>query len=82
MLLMAESFQVTSGHVLDSQGCYPDYSNNMLQCPHASSHIVWAWGCNVALQVAYSLECVARLYVERSLFLQNRWNLIDLFIVL
>ncbi|CAK9023920.1 Voltage-dependent calcium channel type D subunit alpha-1 (DmCa1D) [Durusdinium trenchii] len=62
--------------------CYPDYSNNMLQCPHASSHIVWAWGCNVALQVAYSLECVARLYVERSLFLQNRWNLIDLFIVL
>eukprot|EP00913_Durusdinium_trenchii_P017934 g16852.t1 len=32
--------------------------------------------------VIWPLECVARLYVERSLFLQNRWNLIDLFIVL
>ena len=62
--------------------CHPQFAENMNDCPQASSKIVWAWACNLALQVVYSLECVVRFYVERGNYVKSRWNMIDLLIVL
>eukprot|EP00439_Symbiodinium_sp_Y106_P080652 s160_g19.t1 len=51
-------------------------------CPEGSFNVQWLQILNVVLLVVYSLECAARAYVERSMYIWNRWNQIDLLTVL
>lgn len=61
--------------------CYPEFLYNLESCPRSSSALFWPWACNLALQMIYSAECIARCFVERKLYIKNQWNVIDLFIV-
>eukprot|EP00438_Fugacium_kawagutii_P031789 Skav230995 [mRNA] locus=scaffold1822:126054:127025:- [translate_table: standard] len=58
--------------------CFPAYAENVKDCPYRSTSQLWSNVLNMILNVVYTLECAARLYVERSSFFCNRWNLIDL----
>lgn len=62
--------------------CYPDYRNNRAECPTSSALIEWLYSSNVVLLLIYTLECAARAFVERGLYVCNTWNLIDLFTML
>ena len=62
--------------------CYPEFVENYSACPWRSGNIGWLSALNAALLVIYSLECFARLYVERTQFLCNRWNMLDFTTVL
>lgn len=62
--------------------CYPEFLNDLASCPHASGKMFWTFVSNVVLQVIYTAECAARGYAERAGFFRNRWNLLDLFIVI
>ncbi|CAJ1403947.1 unnamed protein product [Effrenium voratum] len=58
--------------------CYPAYSDNYNACPERSDNISWLSNVNLSLLVVYSIECLARWFVERGGFFCNRWNQIDL----
>lgn len=45
--------------------CYPDYAENLSDCPTQSSKMMWAFVCNLLLQFIYTLECFMRAFVER-----------------
>lgn len=62
--------------------CYPEFTGCFNDCPHSSSADLWPWMCNLGLQLIYSSECLARLFVERGMYFHNRWNMTDLMIVL
>lgn len=62
--------------------CYPEFTGRFNDCPHSSSADLWPWMCNLGLQLIYSSECLARLFVERGMYFHNRWNMTDLMIVL
>ena len=57
--------------------CYPEFSQHFRDCPFRSGSQHWVYFFNMALNVIYTLECGTRLYVERSAFFCNRWNMID-----
>ena len=46
-------------------------------CHLRSGSMTWLYILNMLLNVIYTLECATRLYVERSAFFCNKWNLID-----
>eukprot|EP00438_Fugacium_kawagutii_P009726 Skav210498 [mRNA] locus=scaffold601:313154:323906:+ [translate_table: standard] len=62
--------------------CFPDWIDDVGNCPHSSGKIGWVLVCNVALQMIYTAECGARGFADRTNFFKNRWNLLDLFIVI
>ncbi|CAE8647587.1 unnamed protein product [Polarella glacialis] len=63
--------------------CYPlPEGTQYADCAERSDNIVWLNYTNMILLVLYSIEALARFYVERSLYLMNRWNQIDLATVL
>eukprot|EP00435_Cladocopium_sp_Y103_P044633 s453_g12.t1 len=62
--------------------CYPEFTGRFNECPHSSRADLWPWICNLGLQLIYSSECLARLFVERRMYFHNRWNMTDLMIVL
>ncbi|OLQ12191.1 Sodium channel protein type 11 subunit alpha [Symbiodinium microadriaticum] len=51
-------------------------------CAEGSFNVQWLQILNIVLLVVYSVECAARAYVERSMYIWNRWNQIDLLTVL
>ncbi|CAK9115483.1 Sodium channel protein type 4 subunit alpha A (Voltage-gated sodium channel subunit alpha Nav1.4a) [Durusdinium trenchii] len=61
--------------------CYPMYYNRFNECPDRSDANPWLVGLNISLLIIYSIECVLRAFVERSAFIWNKWNMIDLFAV-
>ncbi|CAE7224153.1 Scn5a, partial [Symbiodinium pilosum] len=61
--------------------CYPDYAEDFGLCPFRSDHVLWVQITNLVVLLLYSLECMVRIYVERTLFFCNRWNQIDFIIV-
>ena len=61
--------------------CYPDHADDFNSCPHRSDGILWIQVTNMVVLLCYTLECLVRFYVERSLFWFNKWNLIDFVIV-
>lgn len=56
--------------------CYPDYAQHPEFCPHRAA---WLEMCTIGFQVVYTIECALRLMAERTDYLWNKWNLIDLF---
>jgi len=58
--------------------CFPEFQSNTEACPFRSSEIDWLQTCNAFLLVIYTVECVARLYVERGMYVCNVWNVIDM----
>lgn len=62
--------------------CFPDYLQNIKDCPYTSDSNLWLYMSNVILLLIFSVECLFRAYVERGSYLWNKWNLIDLFTVL
>lgn len=57
--------------------CYPEFADNFNDCHLRSSSQAWLYILNMLLNGIYTLECATRLYVERSTFFCNKWNLID-----
>ncbi|CAE7193324.1 SMC3 [Symbiodinium sp. CCMP2592] len=57
-------------------------TDDIRTCTEGSFNVQWLQILNVVLLVVYSLECGARAYVERSMYIWNRWNQIDLLTVL
>eukprot|EP00930_Biecheleria_cincta_P056306 TRINITY_DN42451_c0_g1_i1.p1 TRINITY_DN42451_c0_g1~~TRINITY_DN42451_c0_g1_i1.p1 ORF type:complete len:681 (+),score=147.02 TRINITY_DN42451_c0_g1_i1:49-2091(+) len=62
--------------------CYPEFDNRPSECPHAAENIAWIAATNVIFLITYTLEAAARLYVERGVYICNRWNQVDAFTVL
>ena len=73
ILIMTEANQ-------DAQ-CYPQYKSDIANCPYRSDQDSVMRTVNILLLSLYS-EGLVRLYVERSAFFCNKFNLVDLLTVL
>ena len=62
--------------------CYPTYAESLSECPTQSSKMLWAFVCNLLLQFIYTAECIMRAFVERRDYVWNRWNQLDLAVVI
>ncbi|CAJ1379402.1 unnamed protein product [Effrenium voratum] len=62
--------------------CYPSYAETFQDCPYRSDAIDWSEDLSTALLLIYSLECLARAFVERQSYLCNPWNSLDFATVL
>mmetsp|Transcript_119937 Transcript_119937/g.311253 ORF Transcript_119937/g.311253 Transcript_119937/m.311253 type:complete len:734 (+) Transcript_119937:107-2308(+) len=62
--------------------CYPDFDGKIKECPAAADNQVWILVVNRLLLALYSMEIVVRMFVERTMYFQNRWNWLDSFVVL
>jgi len=62
--------------------CFPEYSNDLQNCPTKASGIVWLGRVNLSLLTIYTVESFLRLFAFRSLYLCDKWNYMDLVIVL
>lgn len=47
-------------------GCHPEFSGELHNCPTGSNASIWSWVANVALQVIYTAECLARMRRARE----------------
>lgn len=94
-LVQSQSFETTMGAIiignlllmvyetnLDAT-CFPDFTRESFdKCPSRSDALPWLSTTNDVLLVIYSIECALRMYVERTQYVYNKWNHIDLFTVL
>ena len=62
--------------------CYPEYAQQLETCPQRTSEQSWLLVCTIGFLMIYTMECALRAYVERSNFLWNKWNRIDLWITI
>ena len=93
-LVFSQSFETCMGLIIvgnlmlivyeanESAKCFPDYANNVTECPFRSEANLWLYVTNILLLVTFSMECMLRAYVERGAYVWNKWNCIDLFTVL
>lgn len=94
-LIQSQTFETTMGVIIIGNlllmvyetnrdaTCYPDFTPETFNdCPSRSDALMWLATTNEVLLVIYSIECVLRMYVERTRYLYNKWNHIDLFTVL
>ena len=93
-LVMSQSFETFMGLVIFSNlvltivetnsfaACYPEYAQQLETCPQRTTAKSWLQVCTIVFQVIYTIECGLRAYVERSDFLWNKWNQIDLWITI
>ena len=93
-LVFSQSFETCMGLIIvgnlmlivyeanESAKCFPDYANNVTECPFRSEANLWLYVTNILLLVTFSIECMLRAYVERGAYAWNKWNCIDLFTVL
>lgn len=58
--------------------CYPEFALNLQDCKYHSSQHLWLLVCTIILQLIYTAECMMRAYAERSNYVWNRWNQVDL----
>lgn len=61
--------------------CYPDFANELSDCESSSSNLPYIKIVNLVLLVVYTLEAIARMYVERMEFFWKAWNQLDFTIV-
>ncbi|CAE7539520.1 Scn11a, partial [Symbiodinium sp. CCMP2456] len=57
-------------------------TDDIRTCTEGSFNVQWLQILNIVLLVVYSVECAARAYVERAMYIWNRWNQIDLLTVI
>jgi len=62
--------------------CYPNYSNNIKQCPYMSGTGSWLKHMNTGLLCLYSVEYLLRTYALRKSFLVGYWGLLDGVVIL
>jgi len=62
--------------------CYPKYYNNFQNCPTSASKLDWLWGLNLGFLIIYTIEGALRISVFCRLYWFDKWNYLDLFIIL
>lgn len=61
--------------------CFPKWSSSFESCPTSAQKVEWLVITNLFLLICYTLELFFRVYVWRVQFPMNRWNLLDLVVV-
>ena len=92
-LVFSQTFETTMGLIIvanvalivhetnQDARCFPEYKADLQECPYLSEKSPPVIALNALFLTLYSLECAVRAYVERSAFIWNKWNAIDLFTV-
>jgi len=62
--------------------CYPKFHDNYDECPTSASKLAWLWYLNLVFLIIYSVEAAVRAFVFRIQYCYDKWNYLDLFIVL
>lgn len=87
-LIASQSFETFMGVVIFANliftivetdamaACYPDYAQQPELCPHGAGSR-FAVG-HIVFQSIYTMECILRAFAERSDYLWNKWNQVDL----
>jgi len=81
-LVIACNFCVIVIETDQDGSCFPAYKDNVKACPTSSSKLWWLGGVNFLFLIVYTVEVFLRSYVFRFAFFQDKWNYLDLLIVL